>query len=146
MLAAILSNTNFLSVFAAAVAAWIFGAVYYGVLGKSWVAAQGKTMEAFKQAQAAKKGSLAAMTPFLLSFVAELVMAFVLFGILTHTGMFSVRAGMISGAFCWFGFVLTTVAVNNAFGGRRVMLTVIDAGHWLGVLLIVGAVLGAFGK
>jgi hypothetical protein len=146
MRSAILSNMNYLAVFIAAVAAWIFGAAYYGVLGKAWVEAQGKTMEAFKQEQAAKKGSLAAVAPFLLAFVAELAMAFVLFGILTHLRLFTVRAGIISGAFCWLGFALTTIAVNYAFSGRRFMLTVIDAGHWLGVLLIMGAVLGAFGK
>jgi hypothetical protein len=145
MLSAILSNVNYLSVSAAAVAAWLFGAAYYGVFGKAWVAAQGKTMEAFQAERATQKGSLAAAAPFALSFVAELAMAIVLFGILTHMGLFSIRAGIISGAFCWFGFVLTAIAVNNAFGGRTAMLTVIDAGHWLGVLLIMGAVLGAFG-
>jgi hypothetical protein len=36
------------------------------------------------------------------------------------------------------------MAVNNAFTGRKTMLTVIDAGHWLGVMIILGAVLGAF--
>ena len=51
--------------------------------------------------------------------------------------------GIISGAFCWFGFVLTTMAVNNAFRGRKPMLTVIDGGHWLGVLVIIGAIIGA---
>ena len=36
------------------------------------------------------------------------------------------------------------IAVNNAFSGRKFMLTVIDGGYWLGVLLITGAILGAF--
>jgi hypothetical protein len=102
-------------------------------------------MEAFKTEQAARRGSLAGLAPFILSFVAELMMAFVLFGILTHIGLFTVRAGIVSGAFCWFGFVLTTIAVNNAFSGRKAALTAIDAGHWLGVLLIIGAVLGWLG-
>lgn len=53
--------------------------------------------------------------------------------------------GLISGAFLWAGFVLTTVAVNYAFQGVKRMLTIIDAGHWLGVLLVQGAVIGAFG-
>jgi hypothetical protein len=53
---------------------------------------------------------------------------------------------LISGAFIWFGFMLTTMAVNNAFTGRKVMLTAIDAGHWLGVMLIIGAILGAFAE
>jgi hypothetical protein len=60
-------------------------------------------------------------------------------------GEITVRSGLISAAFAWLGFVITTMSVNYAFGGRMPMLTVIDGGHWLGVLLIMGAVIGAFG-
>ena len=35
-------HVNILSVLIAAVAAWIFGAIYYTSLGKVWIAAQGK--------------------------------------------------------------------------------------------------------
>lgn len=131
----------------AAVAAWLFGAMYYGTLGRQWVAAQGSTMEEFKAKQAAKAGRLSAQAPFILSFVAELVMAYVLYGLMkhvAHTNPLSVSTGLISAAFVWFGFVLTTIAVNNAFTRRTTMLTVIDAGHWLGAMLILGAMLGAF--
>jgi hypothetical protein len=144
-MAEILSNVNYLAVLVAAVVAWVFGAAYYGALGKAWLAAQGRTMEAMKQEQAGQS-MLAKAAPFILSFVAELIMAFVLFGILTHVGLFTVRAGIISGAFCWFGFVLTTIATNYAFGGRRLMLTAIDSGHWLGVLLLIGTILGWIGR
>ncbi len=139
------AQVNFVSIFIAAVAAWIFGAVYYGTLGKVWVEAQGKTLETFKQEQAAKAGSLAGMVPFLLAFVAELVIAYALYGLLIHIGQFTIRAGLVSAAFCWFGFVLTTIAVNNAFSGRRWMLTAIDAGGWLGAFAIIGAIVGAMG-
>ena len=71
-------------------------------------------------------------------------MAWVLAGLMAHIGPITIRSGLISAGFVWFGFVLTTIAVNNAFSGRKPMLTVIDAGHWLGVLLIMGAVIGAF--
>jgi hypothetical protein len=37
------------------------------------------------------------------------------------------------------------VTINNAYSGRRAMLTIIDAAHWLGALLIIGAVVGWFG-
>jgi len=137
-------TVNWLSIVAAAVMAWIFGAVYYGILGSAWLAAQDKTMAACKQEQAAKS-ALAKAAPFILSFVAELVMAWALYGILMHMGLFTLRAGIIAGMLCWLGFVLTTIAVNNAFSGRKPMLTVIDAGHWLGVLAIIGAVLGWIG-
>lgn len=137
---------NFLVMLAATVASWLFGAMWYGTLGKLWVRAQGFTVEEFKAKQAAKAGKLSAQLPFIVAFVAQLIMAYVLYGLMkhvAHTNPLSVRTGLISAAFIWFGFMLTAMAVNNAFTGRRTMLTVIDAGHWLGVMLILGAVLGA---
>jgi|SRR5476651_2310383 uncharacterized membrane protein len=137
-------NVNILAIAAAAVVAWIFGAIYYGVLGKAWIAAQGKTIEMCKAENVGKSGTAKA-APFILSFVAEVIMAFVLYGIVFHVGNFSILAGIISGVICWFGFVLTTIATNNTYPGRRPMLTVIDSGHWLGVLAIMGAMLGWIG-
>ena len=45
----------------------------------------------------------------------------------------------------WLGFVIPTMVVNYAFHGARQTLTLIDGGHWLGVLLIQGAILGWWG-
>jgi hypothetical protein len=129
----------------AAVAAWIFGAVYYTLLSNAWVAAQGKTMEDIKAANAGKSGAAKAF-PFVFSFLAEIVMAWVLSGVIYHTGTFSLRAGVISAAFVWTGFVLTTIFVNNAYHGRTLRLSAIDAGHWLGALLIMGAIVGYIGR
>jgi len=137
-------HVNFVGVLVAAVTAWIFGAIYYTALGKAWMTAQGKTVESCKIENAGKSG-LAKASPFVGSFLAELVMGVTLFGILTHTGLFTLRAGVISGAFCWFGFVLTTIAVNNAYSFRKPMLTVIDSAHWLGVLAIIGGIIGWMG-
>ena len=137
-------HVNFLCVLTAAIVAWLFGAVYYSALGKKWIDAQGKTMDGLK-AENAGKSAVAKAAPFVLSFIAEFIMAVTIFGILTHSGLWSLRAGMITGAFCWFGFVLTTVAVNNAYAGRRVLLTAIDAAHWLAVLVIIGGIVGAWG-
>ena len=137
-------NVNFSAIVAAAVAAWIFGGIFYGVLGKAWVGALGETMETLKQKNAGTNKAAKA-TPFILSFIAELIMAFVLYGIVFHVGIWSIRAGIISGVVCWLGFVVTTIATNNAYPGRSYMLTAIDCGHWLGVLAIIGAILGGFG-
>lgn len=139
-----LQNLHALAIVVAAVAAWIFGAVYYGVLGRQWIEAQGKTIEQCK-AESAGKSTAAKAMPFVLSFVAELLMASALSGIMFHIGIYTVRAGAFSGFMCWLGFVLTTVAVNNAYTFRKVTLTAIDSGHWLGVLVIIGAILGWFG-
>jgi hypothetical protein len=138
-----MQSVNWLALLVAAVAAWLFGAVYYGVLGKIWMAAQGETMESLK-AKNAGKSATTKTAPFILSFVAELIMAWVLSGMLTHMGMTGARAGAISGAFVWFGFVLTTIVVNNAYTFRSWRLSAIDAAHWLGALIITGAIVGGW--
>ena len=54
----------------------------------------------------------------------------------------TIKGGLITGAFVWFGFAATSTAVNCAWQRAKPMLTIIDGGHWLGVLLIEGAILG----
>jgi hypothetical protein len=133
---------NYLAVVAAAVAGWLFGAVWYGVLGKAWLAALGRTPEEIAAMRAERRMPIG---PMILSFFAALLMAAMLSGIMVHTGGFSPRIGIISALLIWLGFVVTTIAVNNAFPGRKAMLTVIDSGHWLGVLVLQGLVLGLLG-
>jgi len=68
-------------------------------------------------------------------------------GVLGHLGAGQVtfRNGVISGAFLWFGFILTTIWINYSFAGRDKRLLLIDAGNWLIVLIVIGAVIGAIG-
>ena len=141
------AGINHLAILVAAVAAWLAGAVWYGALAKPWVAAQGLTMDEFKARLEARKGGLGGYASYIVAFIAELIMAWVLAGLIGHLGVgqVSIRNGVISGLFAWLGFVVTAMAVNNAFGGRSLLLTAIDAGHWLVVLLIMGAIIGAMG-
>ena len=129
------AGMNYLAVLIAAVAAFAWGAAYYMTLSKQWLAAVGK-------AEPNKSPA-----PFIISFVALLVMGFVLAGSIGHLGpgQVTIRNGVISGAIVWAGFVATTVFVNNAYPGRKYMLSLLDSGHWLGVLVIQGAVIGGMG-
>jgi len=133
---------NYVAIITAAVASWLVGAVWYGVLGKQWMVALGWTEKDVCGPDGKRHMPVG---PMILSFVAALVMAFMLSGLMGHVGPISVRSGIISGALLWVGFVITTIAVNNAFQKRKAMLTVIDGGHWLLALIAQGAVLGAFG-
>ena len=135
---------NIPAIVVAAIAAWLFGGIYYTSLSGPWLRAQGKTLEQCK-AEQASKSDIAKFAPFVLVFVGELIMAWATYGILLHMNMFTLRAGMITGAACWLGFVLTTITANNAFAGRKAMLTVIDSIAWLGAMLIIGGVIGWFG-
>jgi hypothetical protein len=135
------AGINYLAVLIAAVASFAFGAAYYMSLSRPWLAAIGKTKE---ELAAAGRGSPA---PFVISIIALAVMAWALAGIMGHlgAGQVTLKNGVISALFVWLGFVVTTLAVNNAFGQRKPMLTVIDGIHWLGVLVIQGAIIGAMG-
>jgi uncharacterized protein DUF1761 len=134
------ANINYLAVLVAAVVAWLAGAVWYTAFSRTWAAAHGLTSP---ESLHAKRHQSAAYLPFVVAFLAELAMAWTLAGILFHIGSFTVRRGVIAGALCWFGFVLTTMAVNNIFARRDRRLILVDGGHWLLVLLLMGAVLGA---
>lgn len=129
------AGMNVLAILIAAVAGFAWGAAYYMTLSKPWLAAVGNIEP--------KKSPV----PFVISFVALVIMAWVLAGTIGHLGpgQVTIRNGIISALFIWVGFVATTVFVNNAYPGRRYMLSVIDSIHWLGVLVIQGVVIGAMG-
>jgi hypothetical protein len=135
------AGINYLAVLVAAVAGWVAGAVWYMSLAKPWMAAVGTTQ---KQIEAARSQP-GAWLPFVFAFAACVVMAWVLAGLMGHLGQVTVRSGVISGAFCWLGFVITTIVVNYSFAMRSRMLLVIDGGHWLVVLALMGAIIGAMG-
>jgi Protein of unknown function (DUF1761) len=133
------AGVNYLAIVVAAVAGWLTGAVWYGLLfSKPWQAANNIVPD---------KSRGVTSLPFILAFVAQVVMAWMLAGILSHLGpgQVTIRNGVISAAFLWFGFIITTLAVNNTFVGRKPILLAIDGGHWLAVMLVLGAVIGAFG-
>ena len=135
----VFAGLNYLAIVIAALAAFAWGAIYYMTLSKQWLAAVGITREQMQTGRSA--------APFVISFVALIVMSWVLAGTVGHLGpgQVTLKNGIISGLFLWLGFIATTVFVNNAYPGRKYSLSVIDSIHWLGVVVIEGAVIGAMG-
>jgi hypothetical protein len=133
------SGVSYLAIVIASVVAWLAGAVWYTAFGGAWMAALGTT------AQKTAKWDPGAYLPFIYAFVAELVMAWTLAGLLGHIGPVSLRNGIVSAAFCWLGFVMAAMLVNNSFAKRDWRLLWIDGGHWLVVLLLMGAIIGGIG-
>jgi hypothetical protein len=131
-------HVNCIAVLVAAVGAWVAGAIWYGVLGNVWMAALEKTKEQMG-------GGRMPIVPMVLSFLADIVMAYVLAAAIVTRGTVNIAMGACTGAIMWLGFVLTTQIVNNAFAKRKPLLTAIDSGHWLVALLVAGIIIGAFG-
>lgn len=129
-----MEHIDFVAVGAAAVAGFVFGSVWYGVLGKAWLAAAEVPVE-----QAKPSPSIMVMT-----FVCQIVMAIALYGVVVHFGG-GLNIALISAVFVWVGFVATTQIVNHRFQGKPWSLTFIDCGHWLGVLLVQALAIGLLG-
>ena len=133
-------GVSYVAILVAALAGFVFGAAYYGVLSKPWM----------KAARITPKGGGPAMpgaSLLITSFVCELVMAWTLAGIVGHlgAGQVTLANGLTSAFFVWLGFMATTLAVNQRYEGFGWDLTLIDAGHWLGVALLMGAIIGWWG-
>ncbi|WP_375458636.1 DUF1761 domain-containing protein [uncultured Enterovirga sp.] len=126
-----------LSIPIAAVAAWLLGAVWYSVFSETWLGALGKT-----RAELVGATGKPSPLPFALSFAAELVMATVVAILVARLGMTSAAGGMSIGIMAWVGFVATTLGVNHAYTAAKPELSLIDGGHWLVVLLVIGFIVG----
>ena len=133
----LIAGINFTGVLLGAIAAFAFGAAYYTLLGKHWLDAIGKSEEDIKGRTA---------VPFVTSFVSLLVMGCVLAGYFAQQdpeAMNSLHA-IGSAATLWLGFVVTSMATNNAFQGARAKLTALDSMHWFGVLVIQALIISRF--
>ncbi len=137
------AGINHLAVVIAAAVAWLASAGWYMSLGRVYQAALGKTAEQC-QLDMKKPG---AFLPFIYAFLANIIIAWMLAGVLGHLGpgQVTLQNGVISAAFLWFGFIFTTLLVNYSFHGRSMRLILIDLGNWLIVLLVMGAIVGWIG-
>lgn len=126
----------------AAIASFLFGGVWYGLLSKHWIAAA-------RMDEAALKAKGPSPAPFVVTIIAQFFMAWMLAGLLLHMSKAglpgNMRNGIITALFMWAGFVMPSMIVNQRFQMQSWKLTFIDGGHWLGVLLIQGALLGIWG-
>ena len=100
---------------------------WYTAFGKVWQDALGKRKEDCKPT----------VLPFMIAALGCLLMAWMLAGLMGHLADVTVRGGGVSAFFVWVGFVLTTTATNQAFHGTKPIVTAIDAGHWLVVLVVM---------
>lgn len=137
------AGINYLAVLIAAVAGWLSGAAWYMAFANPWMAAVGTTPEKIESSKKDPGASL----PYVYAIAANVIMAWVLAGLIGHLGVGQVtlRNGVVSGLFCWLGFVFTTMLVNHSFAMRPRALLLIDAGYWLVVLALMGAIIGAMG-
>lgn len=126
------ADVSYPSILVAAVAGFAWGAVWYMGLSKPWLKAARLDPSSIKPSP----------VPFVISFIALLVMGWVIAGTVGNFGAVGVWPGMVTGFLLWLGFIATTLTVNHRYQNYGWDLTFIDAGHWLGVAIIMGAIIG----
>jgi hypothetical protein len=121
-----------IEVVAAAGAAWLFGAVWYGVTGSRWMAAAGLTAETINRRNFAA---------YFGSFFCALLVA----GMMRHVFVTSDVATLYKGVLTGFGlglFIATPwVVTNYLFSQRPVALMVIDGAYATVGCTLMGAAL-----
>lgn len=123
-----------LAIVIAALLAFGFGFTWHRAVEKPWMTASG-----YGGRPALKPGPLGIV------FLAQIVMAAALAGIVGHIGAVTIGNALITGILIWAGFVLTTIVVDHSYEARSRTLTYLNAGHWLGVIVIMSVVIGLVG-
>ncbi|MEK9186246.1 MAG: DUF1761 domain-containing protein [Patescibacteria group bacterium] len=132
-----ITDINLLSVLVAGVAAMAIGFLWYGpFFGKVWMRESYWTENELAEA---KKGMGA---NYFMSFITALVMAIVLEVLINGIGINSVTGGLKLTFIVWLG-LLATVKFNDKLFSKNKSITLfwIDSGHYLAVMLAMGAIL-----
>jgi len=132
---------HLLVVLAAAVVAWLIGALWYSpvMFAKSWVDAHGYTPEQVAAMQT-MQGKVIGLT-----LVAMILMAWILGMFLNHLGADSVADGVKWAFHVWLGFALPLGFIAHLYSQKRYSALAIDLGYQVVYLAAMGAILGRWG-
>ncbi|WAP70612.1 DUF1761 domain-containing protein [Jiella pelagia] len=129
-----LGAIDYFAIVLATVLSMIVGTIWYTAFARNWRRAA--RLDVLGSAEHSGKYAVAALS--------ELVMATVFALLLAHFQTVTLVDALQAAFFLWLGFVATTIAVNRRFQRFGWDLMLIDAGHWLFVLLGQGLVFGSF--
>jgi hypothetical protein len=132
-------KTNYAAVFIAALAYWLLGAVWYGVLfSKPWMALENITMEQAK--------SMNPVLPYVITFVLNLLIAYSLAQICIWRNANTVGRGASVGVLLWIGFIGPITYTTYMYEMRPKELFAINQFYPLAGMVLMGAIIGAWTK
>ena len=132
-------KTNYAAVFIAAIAYWLLGAVWYGVLfSKPWMALENMSIEQAK--------SMNPVLPYVITFVLNLLIAYSLAQICIWRNANTAGRGASVGVLLWLGFVGPITYTTYMYEMRPKELFAINEFFPLAGLVLMGAIIGAWPK
>ena len=132
-------KTNYAAVFVSALAYWILGALWYGLLfNKPWMALENISMESAK--------AMNPVLPYVVTFALNLLIAFVLAQICIWRSANSAARGAALGILLWIGFVGPVTFTTYMYEMRSMQLFAINEFYPLVGFCLMGAILGAWSR
>ena len=132
-------RTNYPAVVVAAIAYWVLGGVWYGLLfNKPWMALEHMTIEQAK--------SVSPVVPYIVSFLLQLLIAYSLAQLCIWRNANTIGRGASVGVLVWIGFVGPIALMTYMFEMRPKALFAINEFYPLAGLVLMGAILGTWKK
>lgn len=131
------ANINYLAVFVAAVVYMVVGALWYSpvLFGKTWKKLVGSHADM-------TRGNAA--NGYALTFVAALLIAYVMAHFVDYLGADTVLAGAQTAFWLWAGFSVTAGVGETIFAGRPGKLYVLNMSYNLVAMVVMGAILAVW--
>jgi len=135
-------KTNYLAVIVSAIAYWFLGAIWFAVLfSKPWM-----QLENIPPEQAAAMKGAASAFPYIMSFILNLIIAFVLAQLCAWRNATTAARGASLGVLLWIGIVGPITYTTSMYEMRPLNLFLINEGYVLVGLFLMGGILGAWTK
>jgi len=132
-------RTNYPAIVVAAIAYFLLGAVWYGLLfNKAWMALEHVTVEQAKTMNPA--------VPYIVSFLLELLIAYSLAQLCIWRNANTPGRGASVGVLIWIGFIGPITAMTYMFEMRSWTLFAINEFYPLAGLVLMGLILGGWTK
>ena len=132
-------KTNYLAVIVAAIAYWLLGAIWYGVVfGETWMALEHMTEE---QAR-----SMNPALPYVITLVLNVLIAYALAQICIWRNADTLGRGASVGVILWIGFVGPVTFTTYMYEMRPKELYAINQFFPLAGFVLMGAILGGWKK
>lgn len=128
-----------LPVIVAGLAGWAFGALWYSVFAKQWIAASGVATDA-----GGKPANWTSPLPYMISILSAMIVAATMYYAFDMLDIVTVSKGFTSGLGIGACFAAPWLATNYGFAGRPFKLTMIDAGYATFGSAVIGAVIPVF--
>lgn len=135
-------DVNYLAILLAAVSSMVVGMVWYlpNLYGKTWMK--------LTKVDPSKTPDNPAKT-YGLTFVASLITAYVLAHVAflsnKYFGNSFIQEAVTTAFWLWLGLTGARILVHDLFERRSTKLTLINSGHELATILVMGLIIGVFG-